>query len=160
MCKRIVDHAETVADAFIFAIDHQGGHRQAHGGVLVEVDNQVDVILYVALVNQTCGAHIVELIRTDLIIAKLVDLISLENVAALQAVEHFVGGVVLRYARIELGVFLAVVVGNRVVVGQVEDQFIVQLLNGDVRRIRSRDDFEAIVKERLGLVVGNAHQLH
>ena len=56
-------------------------------------------------------------------------------------------------------VFLAVVVRKRIVVGQVEDELVLQFLDGHIRRVGTRNDLEAVVEERLRLIVGDAHEL-
>ena len=127
---------------------------------MVVVDNQVDVVLDVDLSDQTGGFNITEFIRTHFRIAKLVDLVTLEYVAALKAVEQFVGAVVLGYTWIKLRVLFLVVVRDGVVVGQVQDQFLVQFLNGDIGSVRTRNNLKAVVEQGLRLVVSNAHQLN
>ena len=57
-------------------------------------------------------------------------------------------------------VFLAVVVRKRIVVGQVEDELVLQFLDGHIRSVGTGDDLEAVVEERLRLVVGQTQQLH
>jgi hypothetical protein len=51
------------------------------------------------------------------------------------------------------------VVRKRIVVRQVQDELVLELLDGHVRSIRTGDDFEAVVKKGLGLVVREPKQL-
>ena len=86
--ESIESDSETVADALVLSVDHQGRNRQAHVGILVVVDDHVDVVLDVHLGDEAGGLHVVELVWTDFVVAELVDLVALEDVAAVRTVER------------------------------------------------------------------------
>ena len=149
-----------MSDTLILPVDHQFRNGQPHGGVLFEVDDHVHVVLDVHLGDEAGSLHVGQLVRTHFVVAQLVDLVALEDIAAGSTVEEIVLGIVLWNAGIELGVLLLVVVGDWVVIGQVQDELLVEFLNGHIRGVGTGNDLEAVVEERLGLVVGDAHQFH
>ena len=61
--KRVVGDAQTVEDAFVVTVHHQRRYRQVHRLVLVVVDDEVDVILDVALCDEARCVDVVEVGR-------------------------------------------------------------------------------------------------
>ncbi len=158
--KGIIDHLKAVADALVLSVDHEGGHGQADDGVKGVVDDLVDAILDVTLCDEPGAVGVVQFIRPDRGVLDLIEVVAFKDVTAGRGVQQRPIGAQGGNAWIEDLVSFLVVVGERVVVGQHQNELLVELLNGDVRCIGARYNLEAVVKQGLRLVVGDAEQLH
>ena len=155
----ICGHTEAVGNPVVLAVGHQRRHGQSHVVVLDVIDHYVNVVGHVTLENETGLVDVPKVGWRNLAVGELVNLVALERVRPAQTVVQLALNVKLGNPWIELQVIFLVVVRQRVVVGQVQDELVLQLLNRHVRRIRSGDNLEAVVKQRLRLVIRNAHEL-
>ena len=158
--KGVLRDLEAVADALILPIDLQLRHRLLHHRIEAVVDDHVDVVVDVHLGDEAGAVGVLELVGADGLVEDLVQLVALEDVAPGRGVEWGAVCAEARGAGIKDAVALLEVVGERVVVGQHQDDLLVQLLDRDVRSVGTGDDLEAVVEQGLGLVVGNAEKLH
>ena len=149
-----------MADAVVGTVDLHLRHRLLHDGVEAVVDDHVDAIVHVALGDEAGAVGVLQFVRTDRGVEHLIELVALEDVAAVEGVQQGAVGAEARGPRIEDDVPFLEVVRERVVVGQHEDDLLVEFLDRDVRSVGTGDDLEAVVKQGLGLVVGDAEEFH
>ena len=147
-------------DALIRTICLQTWDWQFKHRIEFVIDDLRDAVAHVALRDEAGCIDIAKIRRAHGVVAQLVNQVALKNIAALLVCEHRPVFQFRRDGRIHRHVRFTVVVRKRVVVGQIEDELVFQFLNGHIRRIGTRHDLEAVVEERLRLVVGQTQQLH
>ena len=124
------------------------------------VDDLINVVLDVALVNQARTIRVVEFVWTYGIVGQLIQEVTFECVTPGGRIEWGSVGLKTGCARVESGILLFEIIGDGRLVGQHQNDLLVQFLDDHVGRIRARYNFKAVVEQRLRFVVGNPQQLH
>ena len=117
-------------------------------------------VLDIALENQAGLGVVGEFIGTDFTVGELIHFVAFETIVAVGGSGlHGIIRTILGNFGIEFNIAFLVVVGDGGV-GQIDDEALVELTDGEVGGVRTVDDLEAVVEQSLALIVGDAEELH
>ena len=119
---------ETVGNALVCTVGHQGWNGKFHFSVLDVVHHHANVIDDITLVKQSCHVDVAQIGCRHLVIGKLVDLVALEVVGTTQGVVGCALHIKLGDSRVELKVLFSEVVGQWVVIREVQDELVFEFL--------------------------------
>ena len=156
--KGIGGHTEAVGNAFVCTVGHQGWNRSLHDFIKGVIHHLRDPIHHIALRNQSGLLNVSQIRRTHTVVGQLIHLVSFEGIGTVcfrqqGAIRQFLGN-----SWVHGCVPLFEIVGQRIVIRQVQDELVFEFLHRHIGCVWTRNNFEAIVEQSLGLVVGQAQK--